>query len=105
MLKNTRAALLLSVAVSAVSLPLLAADWPTWGRDGSRNMISAETSLPDQIEVKEGDDDIDLKASKGVLWAAKLGSQTYGNPVVAGGKVYVGTNNANPRDEKYQGDY
>ena len=40
-----------------------------------------------------------------MLWAAKLGSQTYGNPVVAGGRVYVGTNNGNPRDEKYEGDY
>ena len=26
-------------------------------------------------------------------WTAKLGSQTYGNPVIANGKVFVGTNN------------
>ena len=35
---------------------------------------------------------------------AKLGSQTYGNPVVAGGKVFVGTNNASPRDPKFKDD-
>ncbi|MCH7988134.1 MAG: PQQ-binding-like beta-propeller repeat protein, partial [Planctomycetes bacterium] len=28
-----------------------------------------------------------------IKWSAKLGSQTYGNPVIANGKVYVGTNN------------
>ena len=42
----------------------------------------------------------DIKTGKNVKWVAKLGSQTYGNPVVAGGQVYVGTNNdwrATPR--------
>jgi outer membrane protein assembly factor BamB len=34
----------------------------------------------------------------------KLGSQTYGNPVVAGGKVFVGTNNESPRDKNHTGD-
>jgi outer membrane protein assembly factor BamB len=33
-----------------------------------------------------------------------MGSQSYGNPTVAGGRVYVGTNNDVPRDPKYQGD-
>src|SRR5213075_1619396 len=33
-----------------------------------------------------------------------LGSQTYGNPTVAGGRVFVGTNNDSPRDTKHQGD-
>ena len=28
-----------------------------------------------------------------ILWTAPLGSQSYGNPVVANGKVFVGTNN------------
>jgi outer membrane protein assembly factor BamB len=39
-----------------------------------------------------------------VKWVAKLGTQTYGNPVVAGGQVYVGTNNERPRDPKQTGD-
>jgi outer membrane protein assembly factor BamB len=34
----------------------------------------------------------------------KVGSQTYGNPVVASGKVLVGTNNATPRDERFKDD-
>lgn len=105
MKKRTLTAILTAAVLSTAALPLVAEDWPTWGRDGSRNMVSNEKGLPVEIEIKEGDDDIDIKASKGVLWSAKLGSQTYGNPVVSGGKVYVGTNNANPRDEKYEGDY
>ena len=105
-MRRTTLAVLLSAAGSAVALPLLAGDWPTWGRDGSRNMTSAEANLPDAVEVAKSDEgDVDVGKSKQVAWAVKLGSQTYGNPVVAGGKVYVGTNNANPRDEKYKGDY
>jgi outer membrane protein assembly factor BamB len=35
----------------------------------------------------------DPTTSKNIKWVVQLGSQTYGNPVVAGGKVFVGTNN------------
>ncbi|MEX0820224.1 MAG: PQQ-binding-like beta-propeller repeat protein, partial [Pirellulaceae bacterium] len=31
--------------------------------------------------------------AQNIKWVARVGSQTYGNPVVAGGRVYVGTNN------------
>ena len=33
-----------------------------------------------------------------------LGSKAYGGPVVAGGRVFVGTNNQNPRNPEIQGD-
>jgi outer membrane protein assembly factor BamB len=46
----------------------------------------------------------DVKSKKNVKWVAELGSQTYGNPVVAGGVVYVGTNNETPRDPNIKGD-
>ena len=48
--------------------------------------------------------DWDVKTKKNVKWVAQLGSQSYGNPVVADGKVFVGTNNENPRDPKQPGD-
>ncbi len=35
----------------------------------------------------------DISTGENVLWSARLGSQTYGNPVVANGKIFVGTNN------------
>ncbi|HEX4645536.1 MAG TPA: PQQ-binding-like beta-propeller repeat protein, partial [Verrucomicrobiae bacterium] len=41
---------------------------------------------------------------KNVKWVQTLGSQAFGNVVVAGGKVFVGTNNENPRDPQHQGD-
>ncbi len=66
-----------------------------WGGTPSRNMVSAATGLPSTWDVK-------TKAN--VKWMAELGSQTYGNPVVAGGKVFVGTNNELGRDPKQGGD-
>lgn len=83
-------------------------DWPGWGgTDPGRNMYSPARGLPSTFEPgkpKKGTEDVDLATTKNVKWAAKLGSQAYGNPVVAGGKVYVGTNNEHPRDPKQQGD-
>jgi outer membrane protein assembly factor BamB len=46
----------------------------------------------------------DVKSRKNVKWVADLGSQSYGNPVVAGGQVYVGTNNELVRNPKEPGD-
>jgi outer membrane protein assembly factor BamB len=46
----------------------------------------------------------DVNTRKNVKWVAALGSQSYGNPVVANGYVLVGTNNEAPRDAKEQGD-
>src|SRR5687767_10471934 len=81
-------------------------DWPQWGGDGSRNMVSAEKGLPAAAELGDAPDGDQLTAdeAKSIRWVVKLGSQTYGNPTVAGGRVFVGTNNDSPRDPKYQGD-
>lgn len=70
-------------------------DWPMWGGTPDRNMISNMKGLPTEWDVKTG---------KNVKWVASLGSQSYGNPVVAGGQVYVGTNNEGLRDPKQPGD-
>src|SRR5256714_1575373 len=84
-----------------------AEDWPQWGRTYMRNMYSPAKGLPNdfgKIDYKQGTDEIDPKGAKHLRWVAKLGSQSYGNVTVAQGKVFVGTNNENPRDPKYQGD-
>jgi outer membrane protein assembly factor BamB len=72
-----------------------AGDWPMWGGTPVRNMVSPMTGLPTSW---------DIKAGKNVKWVAKLGSQSYGNPVVANGVVLVGTNNELLRDPKQAGD-
>ena len=48
--------------------------------------------------------DWDVKSKKNIKWVADLGSQSYGNSVVAGGMVFVGTNNEKLRDPKQPGD-
>jgi outer membrane protein assembly factor BamB len=70
-------------------------DWPMWGGSPDRNMASAAKGLPATW---------DPKSRANVKWDAALGTQTYGNPVVAGGTVFVGTNNGAPRDARQAGD-
>ena len=85
-----------------------AQDWPHWGRDGSRNMVApAATNLPESAEPGKARGDskeIDPATTQNVKWAAKLGDQSYGNPTVAGGRVFVGTNNGSPRDPSFTAD-
>ncbi len=96
------AALLLASALSR------AEDWPRWGgNDPGRNMYSPEKGLPAQFDpgkFKPNSEEIDIATTKNVKWVVKLGSQTYGNPVCANGKVLVGTNNATPRDPRFTDD-
>ena len=70
-------------------------DWPMWGGTPDRNMVSNMKGLPTEWDVK---------TKKNVKWMAELGSQSYGNAVVAGGMVFVGTNNELLRDPKQPGD-
>jgi outer membrane protein assembly factor BamB len=81
-----------AIFVASVSL---SADWPMWGGTPSRNMVSPLTGMPSQWDVKTG---------KNIKWVAQLGSQSYGNPIVANGVVLVGTNNEAMRDPKQGGD-
>ena len=84
-----------------------AADWPMWGRTNDRNMYSPDQGLPasfDPGQSKPGSTEVDLATTKNVQWVARLGSQSYGNVVVAQGRVLVGTNNDPPRDPRHPGD-
>ncbi|MEZ6082801.1 MAG: hypothetical protein R3E58_02325 [Phycisphaerae bacterium] len=81
------AALFGCVATTVNAEPLAKAkkgDWRMWGGSADRNMVSGETGIAAEW---------DLKAKKNIKWAVELGSQTYGNPVVINGKVLAGTNN------------
>ncbi|MGV3531122.1 MAG: PQQ-binding-like beta-propeller repeat protein, partial [Chthoniobacteraceae bacterium] len=111
---NTKRVFPLSTSILAVaacislSTVALADDWPAWGgKDRGRNMFADVSGLPAEFEpgkFKPNSEDIDLSTTKNVKWVVKLGSQTYGNPVVANGKVLVGTNNATPRDPRFKND-
>ena len=58
-------------------------------------MVSREKGLPDSFDPRTG---------RNIKWSAPLGTETHSSPVIAGGRVYIGTNNGNPRDPKHQGD-
>jgi outer membrane protein assembly factor BamB len=48
--------------------------------------------------------DWDVKTKKNIKWIQPLGSQSYGNPVIVDGRIFVGTNNDGERNEKIHGD-
>lgn len=74
---------------------LNAADHPQWGAAWDRNMTSAETGLPV---------DFDPASGRNVKWTAALGTETHSTPVIAGGRIFIGTNNGRPRDDAHKGD-
>ena len=82
----------LSLAVS----PAFTADWHIWGGTQQRNMINTvEKNIPDTWDVTTG---------KNIKWVSQLGSQAFSTPIVAGGKIFVGTNNQFERQPKIKGD-
>lgn len=83
------------VLAGVAVFPLISQDWPMWGGAAQRNMASAVKNLPESWDVKTG---------KNIKWKVQTGSISYGNPVVSGGKIFLGTNNGNPRNTNIQGD-
>src|ERR1022692_363488 len=70
-------------------------DWVMYGGSPSRNMVNlVAKGLPTTW-------DADPKKPVNIKWVAELGSKAYGGPIVAGGRVFVGTNNQEPRDKKW----
>jgi outer membrane protein assembly factor BamB len=70
-------------------------------------MVSDEKGLPDGFDPgtrNQQTGQIELPGGSNVKWVARLGNQSYGSPIVVGGRVFVGTNNDAPRDPAIQGD-
>ncbi len=85
------------ISLAAFALPnARGADWPMWGGEPTRNMVNTgEKNIPTTWDIKTG---------RNVKWTARLGSQTYGNPVISKGKIFLGTNNQGVRQAKARGD-
>lgn len=83
-----------------------AEDWPQWGRRWDRNMVCPSLmGLPAFFQPGQPASDVSPAIpAVNIKWAARLGTQTYGNPTLAGGKVFVGTNNGQPRNRLLGGD-
>src|SRR5664279_4457499 len=105
-------AALLLCAFALLPLSAPAQDWPQWGGTPARNMYCPATNLPDHfttgksgdIKFKGASEEIDRSNTENLKWVTKLGSQSYGNVTVAHGRVFIGTNNENPRDPRSVGD-
>lgn len=67
-------------------------DSPQMGLSHLRNNVTAAKNIPTEWDPASG---------KNIKWTAKLGSQTYASPVIANGKILVGTNNANGYVKRY----
>ena len=77
--------------------------WPMFGGTPARNMANLSErlmALPKSGPEWEGAEGAKKWEAEWVLWKADLGSHTRGSPVVAGGRVYVGTNNERPRNRR-----
>jgi outer membrane protein assembly factor BamB len=72
------------VREAIADLKIGAKDCPQWQLSPLRNNVVESEKIPLSWNVETGEN---------LRWSAKLGSETYGNPVIANGKVYVGTNN------------
>jgi outer membrane protein assembly factor BamB len=72
-----------------------AADQPQWGQAWTRNLVSAERPVPDSFDPASG---------RNIRWSAPLGTETHATPVVARGRVFIGTNNGRARDSRHTGD-
>lgn len=84
-----------SIALLGSAFAALAGDQPQWGHAWTRNQVSAETRLPTTFDVEAGTN---------IKWRARLGTEAHSTPVIANGRVYIGTNNNEPRDPRHQGD-
>ncbi len=83
-------------ASAALPAEARSADWPQWGGSPVRNNTPRGKNTPTQWNVGQFDHKTGRwlsKSAKNILWVARLGSQSYGTPVLAGGKVFCATNN------------
>ena len=95
------------IAAAATPGTVPPGDWTQWGGSPIRNNTPTATGIltewaPGEFDRRTGAWKND--AAKNIRWVTQLGSQTYGNAVVASGKVFVGTNNSAGYLKRYPAD-
>ena len=106
MCRCTSLVLLLTVVllVSTSAGEELPRDWTMWGGTSHRHNATAARAAPLDWDIGGFDRETrrwQREKSRNIKWAARLGSQTYGTPVVADGRIFIGTNNAAGYIERY----
>ena len=79
--KVKRLSFYIVILLAGLRLTVWARDWPMWGGSPNRNLVSTAKGIPSNW---------DIESRKNIKWVAEIGSQSYGNPSIAGGKVFVG---------------
>jgi len=96
-----------SAATSAATSAAKPGEWNQWGGSAQRNNVVEASDIPTEWAPGEFDRKTGAwkpATAKNIKWVAPLGSQTYGNTVVAAGKVLLGTNNSNGYLKRYPAD-
>jgi len=89
--------LLTAVGTSWWAPRAAAGDWPEWCGNDARNAVSDETHLPAQFNpnpVPAATSEVPAAAAEPthLKWKVRLNTHAYGGPVVANGKIFIGTN-------------
>jgi len=103
---ESRVRLTISSLATALVAVAAGADVPTaqWGGSPSRNNAVEARNLPAQWDVGKLDPRTGAwspESAQAIQWVARLGSESYGSPVVAGGKVFCATNNDGAHLSRY----
>jgi outer membrane protein assembly factor BamB len=67
-------------------------DWPQLGGTSLRNATPFGRKIPTSW---------DIDTASNIKWSVELGSETYGSPVVANGRVFISTNNGHGYLKRY----
>ena len=70
-------------------------DWPQLGGTSLRNATPFGRKIPTTWDIDTGTN---------IKWSVELGSQTYGSPVIANGRVFISTNNGRGYLKRYPSD-
>ncbi len=79
-------------------------NWSQWGGNSMRNNTPVGHGIPVDWNVGKFDyrtGEWNPANAKNIKWVARLGSQSYGNAVIADGRIFVGTNNSGGWLERY----
>jgi hypothetical protein len=82
-------------------------DWPEWGGSSLRNNVSDAKDLPHEWDPGRFDfrtGQWQGESAQHIKWVARLGSESYGSPVISGGKLFCATNNGGGYLERYPAD-
>jgi outer membrane protein assembly factor BamB/beta-lactamase regulating signal transducer with metallopeptidase domain len=66
-------------------------DWPQYGGSPSRNNVARDRNLPTTWNLETGEN---------IKWTAQLGTSVYSSPIIADGKVLIGSNNGAEYSER-----